>query len=57
MLHSIKLMAECSFLNFNIREIFSVVDRSYIVYEGRVILSGQARDADSRRRSKEILFW
>lgn len=37
----------------NAREIFSIVDRSYLVYEGKVLLSGRAEELLQDPRAKE----
>ncbi len=38
----------------NVRETLTVTDRSYIMYEGKILISGKAKDLTDNQRAKEI---
>jgi len=38
----------------NVREVLSITDRAYIIYEGKVLLSGSSETLQSDQRAKEI---
>lgn len=40
----------------NAREIFSIVDRSYLIYEGRVMLSGTVEELLSNKEARRTYF-
>ncbi len=38
----------------NVRETLTVTDRSYIMFEGKILISGKAKDLTDNQRAKEI---
>ncbi len=38
----------------NVRETLQIVDRAYLIYEGRVLVSGTAQELASDERAREI---
>jgi lipopolysaccharide export system ATP-binding protein len=38
----------------NVRETLSIVDRAYIMFEGKILLSGTAAKLASNKKAKEI---
>ena len=38
----------------NVRETLSITDRSYLIYEGRVLMAGTARELARNKRARKL---